>query len=70
MTDKKTVVVPPDAKFVTAKQVIEGGRWPIARTQFYDLVNSKHITKRRATPDSLPVYSVEEIDSLFAAPRD
>jgi predicted DNA-binding transcriptional regulator AlpA len=58
--------IPADAKFIRGHQAFNSGRWPMGRDTFYRLVREGHITRRFPMPGGRPVFSVEEIDTLFA----
>lgn len=55
-----------EAKFVTGTQAIKSPRWPFGRDTFYKMVRADQITKIFPYPGSRPVYSIKEIDGLYA----
>ena len=61
-------MIPADAKFVTATQAIKSSRWPFSRATFYKMVKENLIVPRTPYPGARPVYSVGEIDALYAGP--
>ena len=51
--------------FVTARQAIRSGRWPMSESTFYELVKRGLIPKRTPHPKARPVYRVDDIDRVF-----
>ncbi len=61
-----SVHIPEEAKFVTGVQAIRSPRWPFGRDTFYKMVRAGRIVKHHPYPGSRPVYSVAQIDGLYA----
>ncbi|GAA6196653.1 hypothetical protein NBRC116598_20970 [Pseudophaeobacter arcticus] len=65
-----SVHIPDEAKFVTGVQAIRSPRWPFGKDTFYKMVREGMIKKHHPYPGSRPVFSVAQIDKLYAPSSD
>ncbi len=62
--------IPDEAKFVTGVQAIRSPRWPFGKDTFYKMVREGVIEKVFPYPGARPVFSVAQIDNLYAVSSD
>ncbi|OIQ42379.1 MAG: hypothetical protein BM560_08145 [Roseobacter sp. MedPE-SWde] len=65
-----SVHISDEAKFVTGVQAIRSPRWPFRKDTFYKIVREGMIKKVFPYPGARPVFSVAQIDKLYANSSD
>lgn len=55
----------PDARYCTATEAIKSPRWPFGRDTFYKRVRP-NLTPVRLHDRANPIYSIAEIEAIFA----